>query len=102
MTTQHDVIDLYRKVPGLTSVQMAEHLRCSPEYVRAACKRNGLVLPGAKVPVAKFDALLASMEAIRDGLADTGSKPGAWMTKITKADAVGIADVAIKAARAAR
>lgn len=35
--------------------------------------------------------LVKALEQIRDGLADTGSTKGQWMTKITKADAHRIA-----------
>lgn len=99
---QQDVVQLHRKDPNLTAGQIAERLRCRPEYVRSTAARLKLTLPGALVPAAKYGALLDAMSRIRDGLADTGSKPGEWMTQITKRQAHDMADAAIKAAGSSR
>lgn len=64
MTTKHDVIRLHRRDPALTSVEIAELLGCSPEYVRATFKRNGLVLPHAGRRIAPRVALNPEIAAL--------------------------------------
>lgn len=45
MATKDDVIRLHRKHPDWTPQEIAEHLECMPEYVRATAKRQSLSLP---------------------------------------------------------
>lgn len=46
MANKKQVIELHKKNPDLTSVDIAEQLGCDSAYVRATFYRNGLTLPG--------------------------------------------------------
>lgn len=45
MTTKHDVIAAHQQYPQWTASEIAAHLGCLPEYVRATAQRNSLRLP---------------------------------------------------------
>lgn len=47
MTTKHEVLALHREHPDWTGPQIAEKLDCTPEYVTATFRRNGLKLPNS-------------------------------------------------------
>ncbi len=57
MTTKHEVIAVHRDHPEWTSGRIAGHLHCTPEYVSATFRRNGLKLPnsGKKCYVDRFE-----------------------------------------------
>lgn len=42
MTTWREVVAAHDEHPNWSSVQIAEHLGCTPEYVRATAQRKGL------------------------------------------------------------
>jgi hypothetical protein len=45
MTTKDQVINLHARYPNWSAAQIAAHLGCTPEYVRATRSRNGLTTP---------------------------------------------------------
>lgn len=45
MTTKWQVIATHRQHRDWDDQQIADHLDCTPEYVRATAKRNNLILP---------------------------------------------------------
>lgn len=48
MADQFQVIALHQKYPSLNGPQIAARLGCTSAYVRAAARRNGITLPGAR------------------------------------------------------
>jgi len=45
MATKDQVLELHRKQPSWDDLMIAEHLDCTPEYVRATMHRNSRKLP---------------------------------------------------------
>lgn len=64
MANKYQVIDLHRKNPELSSVEIACRLDCCDAYVRATFRRNGLKLPKAS----RSNTYALGMACIRAGL----------------------------------
>jgi len=48
MATKQQVIDLNRQHPEWTAPRLARELNCTPSYVHATARRNGLVMPRSR------------------------------------------------------
>lgn len=72
MTTKHEVIAVHRAHPDWSAGDIAAHLGCMHEYVRATARRNGFSLPKAsRLGTTSFVYLTKEIRAALDGAAST-------------------------------